>query len=286
MELSFHEDVDAFAAVVGPALESHEAENNLPLRIFAALRSGQYADHPPLLAAIEDSGRTIAVALRTPPHNLIVSFEAPAEAIDLLASTLRRQDEDLPGVVADVPTAAAFTDAWARLGGPRFELARSERIYRLDTVIPPPEASGQMRTATEDDFDLALEWLQAFETGTGEPADADPAASARRFIPAGPGTRALMLWEVEGQPVSMAGYTGPTRRGMLVSAVYTPPHLRGRGYASACVAALSQHLLDEGRQFCFLFTNLANPTSNHIYQQIGYEPVCDASSYRTETPGT
>jgi len=183
-------------------------------------------------------------------------------------------------VVADVATAAAFTDAWSRLGGPRFELARSERIYRLDTVRAPAHLSGSMRTATEDDFDLALEWLQAFATDTGEPTNSDPAGSARRFIPARPGTRALMLWEVDGQPVSMAGYTGPTPHGMRISAVYTPPNLRKRGYASACVATLSQHLLDEGRQFCFLFTDLANPTSNHIYQQIGYEPVCDVSNCR------
>jgi len=64
MEIDFHDDVDAFAAAVGPYLEAHEAENTLPIGIIAALRSGQYADHPPLLAAIEDAGRTVAVALR------------------------------------------------------------------------------------------------------------------------------------------------------------------------------------------------------------------------------
>jgi predicted GNAT family acetyltransferase len=78
----------------------------------------------------------------------------------------------------------------------------------------------------------------------------------------------------------MAGHTGPTPNGIRVISVYTPPHLRGRGYASACVAALSQRLLDQGRKFCFLFTDLANPTSNHIYQEIGYEPVRDIDQWR------
>ena len=67
---------------------------------------------------------------------------------------------------------------------------------------------------------------------------------------------------------------------MRVNAVYTPPGLRGRGYASACVAALSQKLLDEGRRYCFLFTDLANPTSNRIYQAVGYEAVVDVDEYK------
>ena len=89
----------------------------------------------------------------------------------------------------------------------------------------------------------------------------------------------LVLWEVEGTAVSMAGFTGRTPNGVRVAWVYTPPELRGRGFAGACVAALSQKLLDDGRKFCFLYTDLANPTSNHIYQTIGYEPVTDATVY-------
>ncbi len=90
--------------------------------------------------------------------------------------------------------------------------------------------------------------------------------------------RGLYLW-VDGAPVSMAGYTGPTPHGIRVGPVYTPPELRGRGYASALVAQMSQALLDGGRSFCFLFTNLANPTANHIYEEIGYEAVVDVDVY-------
>jgi predicted GNAT family acetyltransferase len=78
----------------------------------------------------------------------------------------------------------------------------------------------------------------------------------------------------------MAGYAGPTPHGIRIGPVYTPPGQRGRGYASACVARLSQDMLDAGRTYCFLYTDLTNPTSNHIYQQIGYEPVCDVAEYR------
>ena len=89
----------------------------------------------------------------------------------------------------------------------------------------------------------------------------------------------MFIWEDGGQPVCIAGFSGPTPHGIRIVSVYTPPELRGRGYASACTAALSQHLLDQGREFCFLFTDLSNPTSNHIYQEIGYRPVGDVDEY-------
>ncbi len=81
----------------------------------------------------------------------------------------------------------------------------------------------------------------------------------------------------------MAGKSRPTAHGISVGPVYTPPSLRGRGYATALVAELSQHLLDSGYQFTTLFTDLANPTSNSIYQKIGYQPVCDFTEYAFES---
>ena len=73
----------------------------------------------------------------------------------------------------------------------------------------------------------------------------------------------------------MIGKTRPSENGISVGPVYTPPEQRGRGYATHLTAAFSQHLLDAGYRFCTLFTDLANPTSNSIYQQIGYRAVCD-----------
>jgi uncharacterized protein len=88
-----------------------------------------------------------------------------------------------------------------------------------------------------------------------------------------------VLWEHDGAAVAMAGFQGKTPSGVRISWVYTPPQLRGRGYASALVAALSQQLLASGNRWCFLYTDLANPTSNGIYQRLGYQPVCDAAHY-------
>ena len=78
----------------------------------------------------------------------------------------------------------------------------------------------------------------------------------------------------------MAARTGPTTHGVRINFVYTPSEFRGKGYASACAAALSQAMLNSGRRFCYLFTDLSNPVSNQIYQRIGYVPVCDFTEYQ------
>ena len=130
-------------------------------------------------------------------------------------------------------------------------------------------------------MDLAAAWFHAFGM-EAQPHLAGTAAEARanaeRWIAGG----GLRLWE-DGVVVSMAGASGPTPNGIRVGAVYTPPDKRRRGYASALVAALSQEQLDTGKKFCFLYTDLANPTSNKIYQDIGYEPVCDIDEYIFES---
>ena len=77
----------------------------------------------------------------------------------------------------------------------------------------------------------------------------------------------------------MAGVGGLTPHGIRIGPVYTPPELRGHGYASNLVAGVTQRQLDAGRDYVFLFTDLANPTSNKIYQDIGYQPVNDIDEW-------
>ena len=116
---------------------------------------------------------------------------------------------------------------------------------------------------------LVTAWLTGFLHETGLRED-DHKARARRII----GDGVLYLWE-DGEPRSMVAAGGPTTNGIRIGYVYTPPPFRGHGYASVMVAHLTQRLLDDGRRFCFLYTDLANPTSNAIYRRLGYMPVSD-----------
>jgi hypothetical protein len=174
-----------------------------------------------------------------------------------------------------------LTESWQLATGKQAVLKMAMRIYKLDQVNPVSGVPGSIRSANGNDESLLLEWYGGFhQDALREEPDSDQVQKqVERYLTADPVLRGMMIWEDGGKPVSMSGYTGPTPHGIRIGAVYTPPEIRRQGYASACVAGLSQHLLDQGFQFCFLFTDLLNPTSNHIYQQVGYNPVNDVDTY-------
>jgi predicted GNAT family acetyltransferase len=134
-----------------------------------------------------------------------------------------------------------------------------------------------MRPATDGESELMEAWLVGFHhDALREEPDLERIQKlVQSYNSAEPQLRGLRIWDVDGQPVSMVAYSGPTPNGIRIGSVYTPPEQRKQGYASALTAEVSQYLLDQGHKFVFLFTDLLNPTSNHIYQEIGYKPVCD-----------
>jgi hypothetical protein len=278
MQLHRFTDAQTFYERAKPFLLAREADHNLILGLCAELISNPASyPLPPYLATVEDDGAVIAAALRTPPHKPTLSHAYLPAAIAMIARDIATLETTIPGVSGPKETVCAFAEQWSALSGQHYYLERELRIYELREVRPVVGVPGTMRRATEADRSLLTEWLTAFQReamGDENPAGIERVVTRSLTSSA----RRLYLWE-DGRPVSMAGSTGPTPNGIRVNAVYTPPEQRRRGYAGACVAALSQLLLDQGRTFCFLFTDLANPTSNHIYQKIGYAPVCDVDEY-------
>jgi predicted GNAT family acetyltransferase len=271
------EHVDDFLEAAGSFLGKREAEHNLIFGVCSNLRDTPEAfSAPPYMATVLDGDRVVAAALQTPPYQLILSEIDDPAATGILARDVL--DRDLPGVVGPVEHVGRFVEERAALGGPPAHLHFSERIFRLARVIPPRPVTGRARIAESGDRVLVAAWLDAFmREALGEPEPSDIEGMTDRWL-ARRG-RTLHLWE-DGEVVSLAGVGSPTPNGIRIGPVFTPPEARDRGYASALVAAASQGELDAGRRFCFLFTNLANPTANHIYQTIGYEPVRDVDAWR------
>jgi predicted GNAT family acetyltransferase len=278
VQLVRYEDVYAFAARVEPFLVRREADHNLALGLLTELRRfPQSYPGPNYYATVEQGGEVLLVALRTPPHPLNLSHATDAPAVALVAGDLNASSFAPPRVTGPWETSLAFAEAWRSLTGQAYQRELALRIYRLERVRPPAGVPGSMRRATWDDLELLAAWIEGFMKDThGEGDGRQARRNAERWLNSP--VRAMYLWE-DGRPVAMTGVGGPTPSGARVSAVYTPPSQRRRGYASALVAAASQATLESGRSFVFLFTDLANPTSNHIYQQIGYEPVCDVDEY-------
>lgn len=279
MRLRRFTNVPAFYQEVQDFLLQREAENNLILGILFETRhySGRMVE--PYLAVVKFDDTIIAIAIRTPPFSVLLSHQTCDGAIPLIAQDIHTLYGDIPGVNGITEHSKSFADYWHELTGRDYRQHLGMGIYKLTAVNPIHGVSGHIRRATDADREWVIEWFLAFgQEAIGESDRTQAEGSVSRFMDYE--TRGLYFWEDQGKVVSMAGYGGMTPHGMRVSAVYTPPEYRRRGYASALVAELSQHLLNQGRRFCFLYTDLANPTSNHIYQIIGYQHVCDATDYR------
>jgi uncharacterized protein len=251
-------------------LMQHEAENNLILGQAARLIRGEPIGHTQVaFYIVEDEGRVLVSGMHNHPYRLVLS-RGPGPAIAMIADWAARKKVNLSGVIGIPDSVTNFTQAWSKLSRDKMKGGHRLRIYQLEQLKPVAAVSGKLEPATMAELDLLAQWNVAFTGDVNQPLTGDERSMAERGIREG----RLFLWK-DPHPVSMAAWAGPTPRGVRINYVYTPPELRRKGYASAAVSALTKKLLDSGKKFVFLFTDLSNPTSNKIYQQMGYQPVCD-----------
>jgi predicted GNAT family acetyltransferase len=275
------DDATAFLEQAEPFLLADEARHNLILGIAGTIRTSPEIYPLRSFWVVRHGSEVAAAALRTPPYNLILARPQSPEALTALAEAV--EGEELPGVVGSMPEVEEFATQWAEHAGARALTHMRQGVYALEHVEPPRPVPGSVRVATSADRKLVLRWWLAFGEEVlheGGPGRENAASMVDHRISSS--VAGILLWEDEGEPVSFAGWGGPTPNGIRVGPVYTPPELRARGYATALTAELSQRLLDGrlfdgGRRFCFLYTDLANPTSNAIYERIGYRRVAESA---------
>jgi predicted GNAT family acetyltransferase len=257
----------------GSWLLEKEAENNLILGVAAQIASSKADRHEHLFLTVEYEKSIVGCAFRTPPWKLFIT-DCPVDAIQGLVDVVLQRYPDLSAVLGPKQSARAFAVAWARRFGSTFRPSLRQRIYELRSVIPPdPPVRGAFRIAEGQDAERLAAWITDFYREVGFPLD-DPEGSATRFI-----QNAEAWFWCDPEPVSVAVYTGHTPRGVRIGLVFTPREMRGLGYASGLTAAMAQHALDNGKESCFLYTDLDNPTSNKIYTGIGFTPVSDVVDY-------
>jgi GNAT superfamily N-acetyltransferase len=265
-----------FLALAEPALVAAEVENNLILGLaYALARRGPVAGGlaPYFAAATDEAGRVVMCAFRTLVGKIGVTRALRSDALRPMADDVWRACPDATSVIGPRPTVDAFVRELTSVCGMDVAPHTNQRLYELRAVVPPADpAPGHLRAARADDAGRLVEWTTAFFAAIREPGDAEG------FVRSHLADGSLVVWDDEGI-VAMAAAAGRTPHAARIGFVYTPPERRRRGYASALVAALSQRLLDEGRSHCCLYTDLANPTSNAIYQRLGYTPLCDIGRY-------
>ena len=215
----------------------------------------------------------VGAAIQTPPYPLACNA-IPIESVDVVAAELARVRPNLNGVRGVRDSAVAFTDAWHAVTGQPGNLTVEERLYRLGTLRPPASVPGAHRAADAGDRGVLVDWVELFLSETfGHPRDVE---AGEGFVGAAKhkGDQ-FLLWVVDGLPVSMAMLRAPASGVSRIGPVFTPVDRRGHGYGSAITAAAAALALSRGVSDVVLFADLANPTSNGIYQKIGFEPVVD-----------
>jgi len=266
-----HDDAADFLARAEPWLLEREAEHNLLLGIARSVAEGNHPFGEPIyLATVEAGDRVVGCAFRTPPHKLGLT-RLPSEAIPALVESVRRVYDELPAVFGEADIARAFADVWSERTGAANRPGMRQRLHVLEEVVPPSRpAPGEMRVVTEAAAAPVQRWLADFERDTGVPVG-DRDAVVARLVRHG----RLVVWVDGGEPRAMAAVSGLGPTTARVGYVFTPERLRGRGYATSLVAALSQRMLDTGLERLVLYTDLANPTSNAIYGRVGYRALLD-----------
>lgn len=268
------EDVDDFLARAGDFLRSRPALHTMPLTVTEQLRTrgtGAAGAQATLFGWLERGGEVRAGFYRRPTRRLSLISLSPEQA-DTLAAHLADLGHLLSGVTAVHDTATAFAEAWQRHTGAAPVHGPRVRLHRLGTLTPPePVPEGRGRVV--DDDDQVIRWCGEFVADVGE-APADSWAGSR-FA-----DKHFTFWETpDGTPVSMAGSTSMVAGMVRVDPVYTPAHLRGRGYAGAVTVEVSRAALAAGATDVVLFADATNPTSNALYQRVGYVPVTDFTAY-------
>ena len=254
----------------GSWLLSREAENNLILGVAAECRDVAETEQGTCYwATIEKGGAIVGCAFCTPPHQLSLTV-MPTEAVVLLAREVYGcYERHIAGVAGPVQETNQFARSWRALTGDVGQIQIELRVHKLTEVqMPSNTPAGTLRQSVPDETDLIVDWLTGFVSETGMPGQ--PRDLAHRMRASG----GVYVWD-DGRPRCMVAAARETPRGVCINAVYTPAVNRGRGYASAAVAALSQVLLRQGKIFCCLYTDAANPITNSIYRKIGFIPIRD-----------
>lgn len=264
------DDIAEYDAHASALLAQHPDEYTVGVTVLEDLKAGRkFGSEPPMLGwYVDGDGHVTGAVSMTPPYELLLT-ELSLDTVDELVDAVRTRGAEPCGVNGVPEIVEAFAKRWC---GDAYKVHMRQRLYTLEQLkAPSPAPLGSARPARDGEVDLIDEWLVDFQIEAGAMRVRDLDIIRTRIA-----EQRMWFWEdLDGVVVSLAGHMQVVGGVARVGPVYTPPEYRRRGYGGAVTAAATQHALDEGAKQAVLFTDLSNPTSNAIYQQIGYRPVSD-----------
>jgi uncharacterized protein len=264
-------DIHTYKNIVIPYLEQDEIINNLALGLLLAIKDEQ----PIVMATVTKEDHLVLVILQTSPKQIILSKSENVtdDEIHQLAKLLDNQLDDIPGFVGEKDLTNKLAREMTNLRKKVPFIQMNQRLYRLDQIEKSPDNNGRLIKLEMENLSLVKDWVYQFCIEIDEKMSKEEAeVKAKDILSRG----RVYGWEVDGEFVSMANASRPTKTNITVNFVYTPFTERKKGYASSCVSALTELMLKSGFKTTSLYTDLDNPTSNKIYMEIGYKPIIDS----------
>lgn len=271
LKLNLFNDIQTYKSEVIPYLEQDEIVNNLALGLLLAVKDEQ----PIVMATVTRENNIVMGLFQTSPKQIILSkaAEFTQEEIHQLATLLDEKLEDIPGFIGEKNLTNQLAKEITNLRMRIPYVQMNQRLYRLDDIEKKPADNGKLKRMELVNLPLVKEWVYQFCIDINEPMSKEDAeVKAKDLIKRG----RVYGWEVDGEIVSMANASRPTKSNITVNFVFTPLSERKNGYASSCVSAVTELMLNSGYKTTSLFTDLDNPTSNKIYMEIGYKPLIDS----------
>ena len=269
IQLHVYEEILNFKEEVTPFLEENEQENNLMLGVLQDITEAVF------MGVAKRGDEITVVFLQTGGkiQMIVATSEISGVAIEELAKELKKVYPDIPGLIGNKKVVQQLAEEIATLENKKTNVVMEQGVYALEQVKQKWNKDGVFREVNSDELPLIEKWIYQFCEDVKLPTTQEEAEQTAHTLI---NNHHLFGLEVDGKLVSVAAKTRPTKNNITVNFVYTPKEARKNGYASSCVAALSQRMLDEGYKTTTLYTDLANPTSNKIYQEIGYEQIAES----------
>ncbi|HDR8414357.1 TPA: GNAT family N-acetyltransferase [Bacillus cereus] len=269
IQLHVYEEVVNFKKEVIPFLEKNEQENNLILGVL------QMVQQPIFMGVAKQEEEVAVVFLQTEEKKQIIvaTSEMVEEAIVELAKKLAEVYPNVPGLISNKKVVQRLAEEIAVLENKKMNVVMEQGVYALQQVKKKWTEEEIFREINSDELPVIEKWIYQFCEDVNLPTTKEEAEQTAHTLIT---NHRLFGLEIDGKLVSVAAKTRPTKNNITINFVYTPKEERKKGYASNCVAALSQRMLDEGYKTTTLYTDLANPTSNKIYQEIGYEQIAES----------
>lgn len=273
---AFHDPVEVLD-VAGDYLESRPVEHNLVLTL---LHERAAHPEPGRYWAVFEGEQVAGVVFQSPLDFMAAITPMASSAAAFAADAIARLGSVLPGASGEAGTAARFVGQWAESTGCAAAPSFGQRLYRFGQTGSVPDVAGFLRKAEAADRDALIAWMEQFRQEVGP---AGPAREPGALVDKRMANGQLWVWDVDEQATSLVGLSNTVAQVARIGPVFTPPELRRRGYAGACVGGVSR-LVVQGGGTPILYTDLANPTSNSLYRRLGYEAAIECIAYDF-TPG-